>query len=100
MNQVQKNLLAAKELILDPEHWMKNEYCDSLCSRYCVVGAVSMAVTGKGYPSGKFEEESRELYFLRAAIGGNVIRFNDRHMHEEVLAAFDKAIELAADKNV
>lgn len=35
---------------------------------------------------------------LRAACGGQtgaVIRFNDHHTHPEVMAAFDKAIELA-----
>lgn len=96
MNTVE-TLKAAKALISDPTKWTQGAYArdaegtvtdpfasDAAC--WCSVRSI-VAVSREWF----FASES----LLEKAIGGGVIRFNDMHTHAEVMAAFDRAIELA-----
>jgi hypothetical protein len=51
--------------------------------------------TGRKGIFGKVNDASYN--FLATAMGESVCEFNDGHTHAEVLAAFDKAIELAKE---
>jgi hypothetical protein len=96
-------LKAAKAKISDPINWMQGYYArdingDELLGNesgavcFCGFGAIEavtgIAHLGEGWP--KAAENA-----LHAAAGTNFPCFNDAHTHEEVLAVFDKAIELA-----
>lgn len=99
MNTVEV-LKAAKALISDPAKWTQRSYArnaggfstcptngDAEC--WCSVGAIECVA---GNSDLCLIAESK----LCAAIGGGgIIRFNDMHTHSEVMAAFDRAIELA-----
>lgn len=96
----------ARDLIADPKHWTKNAFAkdrlgfaveteSAKAVRFCSIGAVSRAT---------FELDSRYSYpnidivktvkdALHDNMGNAVIKFNDNHTHEEVLAAWDRAIE-------
>jgi hypothetical protein len=99
-------LIAARELISVPERWTKSAYARSADGRpigpcgvasqdavcWCPVGAVDRLV-----------EDGTDLaayaldYLQMVVGGGRVANWNDaqERTHAEVLAAFDKAIELA-----
>jgi hypothetical protein len=83
-------LVKAKSLIDTPEKWIQGDakvkYADGSC-RYCSVGAI-------------YEINSKGMVYLRSALiningGDSVATYNDNHTHEEVMALWDKAIELA-----
>lgn len=101
-------LVAARDIISDPKHWTQGYYAldmygahreaqskDAVC--FCSLGAVAKAAgrnTGVAHPN-----KGVELSYLIDAINredvGDIVHFNDSHDHAEVLAAFDKAIQLA-----
>jgi hypothetical protein len=91
-------LKKARELIADPTRWAQGDYerpgpCGT---RFCMLGAVY------GYTD--VGKEAANL--LARAVGPGdrteVVTFNDTagRKHEEVLAAFDKAIKLAEKEDV
>lgn len=94
-------LLAARDLIADPEHWCKvnvaeradgeSTYADHSAHAFCAFGAVYTAD-----PAGVL---GRTWDFLYEAVGGPPIFFNDapETTHADVLDAFDRAIRLAKD---
>lgn len=109
MSKVVEILKAARASITDPANWTQGEYAknadgDSLDEReweaqapacFCSVGAVAKA----GAMSVCDAENSAAVVYLGKAIGSKlpcaIVEYNDEHTHEEVLAAFDKAIALA-----
>lgn len=97
-------LIAARALISDPGKWTRGDYAidkdgktvsvlsqDATC--WCALGAIRKA--GHYYC-----DRNEPALFLERAIFGEKIDFidvfNDSHTHEEVIAAFDRAIELAS----
>lgn len=108
MNHVQVELTRAKALISDPEKWTKHGFAkdeeghpvspiayNAKC--FCTVGAL-YCVLGSDYGGQSLalqalEAASKDLHNLHS-----VPRFNDSPVtkHADVLALFDRAIELAA----
>lgn len=94
-------LLEARTLISDPKHWTQGNYYNH--GAYCAVGAVShFARKRKNYRKNrtlavgllaKAVKKYLKQYFLQREIEF-VTSYNDSRNHEEVLALFDKAIEL------
>lgn len=97
-------LKAARAKITNPENWTqgwfaKNEHGDRLlgvspaATCYCSLGAVE-AVTGVEYAEDGWPWDVSRA--LSVAMGGNsnfgIASYNDNHTHEDVLAAFDRAI--------
>lgn len=82
-------LRAARERISDPERWLQGSMRDG--NRCCALQALIDAQPDS------FDEDWLPYRLLGAAMGsdGDVGGFNDLHSHDEVLAAFDRAIELA-----
>lgn len=87
-------LIAARKLIEKPENWCQRQFQNHLGAR-CAMGAICGAIADDYY-------ENEEIAAKAAAILGDVvdtavISFNDApgRTHEEVLRAFDKAIEAA-----
>ena len=102
MSQAKKVLERARELITDPAHHTQDAYAKDdrgikvsvnnvRATCWCSMGAISKAETQLGYG---FTDGARNL--LVTAMEGNIIKFNDSHTHEEVLAAFDNAIQEAS----
>lgn len=101
---VKENLIAARELISDPDRWCQVEYAktiagvvtgpldpDAVC--FCTIGALVRATRSTVRDVEQDCGEGAISKVLEKACGSSVIRFNDTHSHAEVLAAFDRAIE-------
>ena len=59
---------------------------------WCAAGAITKVAQRESY--------DEALYYLVQAVGGGMIStFNDSSLHNQVLAAFDRAIELAKKEN-
>ena len=101
-------LIKAKTLIQDPENWTQGVLArdnlyepvpatsrNAVC--FCTYGAVDRALGLEN--SIQYHEVTRLLRKVCAAISGSsmVAVYNDTHTHPEVLALFDKAIELAKE---
>lgn len=98
-------LRKAKALIDAPEKWTQRQYArnhagDPICvlddsaTCFCVVGALARSAEVEPH-----EIEGGPFFdLLRDACGGGVISFNDREYtcHDDVMAIFDRAIELAS----
>lgn len=95
-------LIKAKALINNPDKWMQGDYTDGN-NCFCSLGAIA-EVTG-AYPC--------DVSNLKAAItlrevvadsdrfqasAENFAAYNDRSNHEEVMQAFDKAINLCVNR--
>lgn len=82
-----EQLKSARERISDPAHWGKKRF--NLDGVYCALGALLVARDGD-------MDEACE-YLRRACDCESIIVWNDvpSRTHAEVLAAFDRAIELA-----
>jgi hypothetical protein len=98
-------LTEARALIADPKHWTTRAYArgkDRIEVRpnapeadcWCAVGALAKA---SGLEVRRIEDCSKPYRALQRAmsITGFLSGWNDRHGHDEVLAAFDRAIEEA-----
>ena len=111
MNKIRDTLIAARALIEDEERWTKGAMardkngapCESggtpVC--WCASGAIMMCELKK-----RSADSEGAMRYLREALPPwamrNVPQFNDNShtTHAEVLAAFDKAIDLAKDAEV
>lgn len=96
-------LREARALISDPERWSKGWFakdsgrhhvspCDPRAVRWCALGAVRHASQEKGWMGAK--------RLLDRAVPSHIVSVNDAkgnraEVHAQVLAAFDRAIELA-----
>jgi hypothetical protein len=98
-------LQKARALIEKPRRWTRHTFArtrwlrlptrDRGCKAYafCAFGAVSRA----GMACGSVSGEASAYGALLCVMGPSIVKFNDTHTHAEVLAAFDKAIELASN---
>ncbi len=102
MNDTQCLLWAAQMLISDPKDWVQGcaatdadgasaEYCKAC--KFCAWGAIHAVEP-------TWDAANNALDVLRMVARshgcGSVPAFNDKHNHAAVMAAFDRAIELAA----
>jgi hypothetical protein len=98
-------LTQARDLIAQPGKWTQGWYArradgkdcywaDDEASCFCAVGAVEKTV---GFDFIWSASHRKSYEYLREVVGGVVDRFNDdpTRTQEEVVQAFDKAIELA-----
>lgn len=81
-------LIAAKARIDKPSKWTRLESKSANGRRVCAAQAIWL----KGA-----EDYGRVTECFRLAVGISVIEYNDSHTHAEVMAAFDRAIEMAPD---
>ena len=93
-----ETLIAAKELIKDPENWMQGDYTNGK-GCYCALGSlIEVAGVGSHYEKAQFllvEVVEREL-----EVGETFSVYNDNHDHRKVMEAFDKAIALAKERGI
>lgn len=98
-------LLAARDLIAEPERWTRGVpardtegfevgVTNTAAAQFCMVGAV-MHVTRRDCVD--FGVYDKCWPYLGQACGGSITGFNDRRTHADVLAAMDRAIELAKE---
>ena len=91
-------LLQAKGLISTPRSWCQHNFAvrangqgtsayDAEAVAWCALGAISKV-------RDNITDDVADRYLAMSA-GMSVSEFNDTHTHEEVLAMFDRAIELA-----
>lgn len=97
-NDVQRVLIDAKALISDPAKWCKGRLAldnigrpvdpgDLGACRFCSVGALHRVCQS--------DERNAANKLLSKAAGREIVCFNDASTHSKVMAAFDRAIELA-----
>lgn len=103
-NHIYSVLAAGQNLILEPEHWTQGAFArtggntldhiaveaediDATC--WCSMGAMLRVTVDQN------DLYDRAIELLKQAMGGEVDQFNDTHEHDEVLAAWDRAKELA-----
>lgn len=94
-------LIEGRAIISNPDNWVRLDFAknaegfavdenDEGAVCFCSWGALSRA-------QGHFvDSNSSVLNTLSIAMGDSVANFNDTHTHEEVLAAWDKAIASAS----
>lgn len=112
MKKPSEILIGARELLASPLNWTKGYYaktqlrdqCEAEDSRaycFCMVGALARAAgktTELGHEDSYQRATTPELEYLVKATGETHIPgYNDdsERTHAEVIAAFDKAIQLA-----
>lgn len=98
---------AAKEKISTPQTWCQESYAldlfgcaaepeDKKAVRWCSAGAIESLRTKDPF-NDLLRYQAREL--LRKAMGNRSIAFfNDRSTHEEVMAVWDRAIQMAEEQ--
>ena len=106
--KVSEFLLAGKAIIAEESAWVQNFYAkdeggytvnanDKAATCFCSLGALNKVrgPFGKtfGTPAAKLRSLAEAV--LSRAMGGSVPPFNDEHTHEEVMAAWDLAINMA-----
>jgi len=69
----------------DKDGWRASPHSDAAVC-FCSSGAITRA-------NGPYEANQKARRVLSLVVGGHIPTFNDTHTHEEVLAAFDLAIE-------
>jgi hypothetical protein len=99
-------LIAGRELLADPKNWTQRTLArnkagdavpdpwDPKATCFCSLGAVHKVV-GKGTHLLPLKSKVRELLHQAVPRHDNVVFFNDRSTHTEVLDLWDRAIELA-----
>lgn len=98
-------LKAAKAVIANPENWTQGTYyrredgsptdIRSLACKFCSYGAMRVA---NEMDSDRYLLGQEYIYRALIVIGKEKFTldtFNDNHSHKDVMALFDKAIELA-----
>lgn len=96
MRVVTKFLLETKNLIDTPEKWIQDQASNGK-GGYCIIGAMNQiqvdveTLTGPG----RLSQRNKASDILRQVVGPSIIDFNDTkgRTHDEVMAAFDIAIE-------
>lgn len=100
-------LKQAKQLIINPQNWMQGDWCNDNQTCFCGLGAVTRVVSPNFdiYPG---STDGPDNYLRLAALkldpnhdaDTTFEPYNDSHTHEEVLHAFDVAIQLAEAEEV
>jgi hypothetical protein len=110
MKSPKEILVAARELISDPDHWAKGYFAfdkynqrispeNKQAVKWCLVGAIRHSEP-EGYANSIAAAQRIVSDLLAdlpdASLPGYLGLFNDQHSHEEVLAVLDEAIEKAS----
>lgn len=100
-------LIKAKSLIDTPDKWLTEEYADGE-GCFCSLGAIAFAEANTdNYSEVAFTknwENDRPALLLNKAVNRNdhceetFATYNDHSSHEQVMTAFDKAIQLALEE--
>lgn len=100
-------LKQAKQLIINPQNWMQGDWCNEDRTCFCGLGAVTKVVSPDfNMYSGLCDGPDNYLYQSALQLDPNhdpkttFAPYNDSHTHEEVLHAFDVAIQLAEAEEV
>lgn len=101
-------LISARGLLANVDSWGKGYYAfnksqdmrevgDSDATCFCMIGALAKAAGSFTGVGGYEQSEHPEIEYLAKVVGEHVPNYNDHpdRTHAEVIAAFDKAIELA-----
>jgi hypothetical protein len=99
MNTPLEVLTTGRELLADPKNWTKGWFArtkdgstthpdDPKAVCFCSIGAVGKTTPGQ-------IKLRRDVINLLDQVTGGIVQFNDNSTHAEVLAVWDKAIELA-----
>lgn len=100
-----ETLVAAKELINDPENWMQGDYTNGK-GCYCALGAIAVSAgltqfRSSGHPASLLLREVVESQVKTSETQYETFAaYNDNHTHSEVMEAFDKAIALAKERGI
>jgi len=96
--KVSELLKQAKSLIEDEEHWCCGVFARDKSGNPCTPRsqkAVAWCSTGALQNKSFSEVYAEARLLLRKHMGMSVIQFNDSHTHEEVIKAWDAAIQEA-----
>lgn len=95
-------LTKAKELISDPENWIKETYYQNKDGKecFCSLGAIARAEGVSNFTSSSTKAASilKEVVIDDLCETQTFAIYNDDHNHEEVMDAFDKAIVLSSSQ--
>ena len=83
-------LISARQRIEKPNNWMQGEFSNIDFTKFCATG--SLLEEGREIRSSAY---ARLHGAMGLASNQSVCSYNDTHTHAEVIAAFDKAIEMA-----
>lgn len=107
MNNSQQILLAARTLIARKKYWTQDAVAvdENHCGvpilhpdakRFCAIGALTFVYEGKNdFPTKAHSFLQKAMEERGEQEDTSLALFNDSHTHKEVLAVFDRAIELA-----
>lgn len=101
-------LKQAKQLIINPQNWMQGDWCNDDRTCFCGLGAIAKTVSEDGEFDILMIGTNADDYLRLAALkldphhdeSTTFAPYNDSHTHEEVLHAFDVAIQLAEAEEV
>lgn len=108
MKKPSEILIGARELLASPAQWVKGYYAfnksrdmrevgddDATC--FCMIGALAKSAGSFTGVGGYEQSDHPEIDYLAKVVGEHVPNYNDHpeRTHDEVIAAFDKAIQLA-----
>lgn len=99
-------LIKAKELINTPDKWIKDQFeqVNNGSTCFCSLGALAQAAKPESEEHAQYTQmwdQNPAHMFLNLAVGRDVnfsetfATYNDTHTHDDVMMAFDKAIEMA-----
>lgn len=100
-----ETLTEARDLITDPAKWTQHSYAKDVDGRptysnseaavcWCSLGALQKVIYGEDRPGERSTPPLHLYSHLKESMDCEHIgAFNDKSSHEEVLAAFDRAIE-------
>jgi hypothetical protein len=97
VGDVEYFLTVARLYITLPESWIQGETSRDNDTKFCALGAINHAVG-----AGDDRIWIRACQVLNLAMGTRIVSFNDEEgrKHEEILAAFDRAIAIAHEQGV
>lgn len=95
-------LIEARKLIEKPKNWTRVYYAlddegelveprESRATCFCMLGAIAKVSGGPAF----LIDFTPAAQLLRSAAGRPVVEFNDTAPHDEILLAYDRAIEAA-----
>ena len=96
MKTVKQILIEARELISDPARWTQGEMARDKNGDACIIShGIAFCSIGAINHVGILQPLKKDAAYevLRSVVRTYVSEWNDTHAHEEVLAAFDRAIE-------
>lgn len=88
-------LIAARDLIASPDHWCQDQLYDAERNAHCALGALCYVTADPGVAIVAEDALDRAMAEIdpKGMINNGIGWFNDHHTHDEVLRAFDTAID-------